>query len=261
MRHTSLSRCRHRRRGPAQPLHAHLCAALRPAQTPAPLLCHPLTLLLRFRTCSARWGRDPPPWTSSAGRWVGGCGCAAWGGMGWLVPAWGWGCRDGASVESTVGSAMPPTRRLRGGVSCVVVPAAVLLRRILAAVDQDIISLELPRSAEEAKQSMHFKAGMAGGGAGSRACRAAWRRRRRRLSSMPAREVRAQDACCSPPTCALPHHPPPPPSPASTCRTACASALWATSPTPGAPCWPRIRPQRPTLPPPCWRRCSATCTG
>ncbi|PSC72015.1 exportin-T isoform X1 [Micractinium conductrix] len=39
-------------------------------------------------------------------------------------------------------------------------PAVDLFCRILAAVDQDIISLELPRSAEEAKQSMHFKDSM-----------------------------------------------------------------------------------------------------
>ena len=33
-------------------------------------------------------------------------------------------------------------------------------RRILVSVDQDIISLDVPRSADEAKQSMHFKDSM-----------------------------------------------------------------------------------------------------
>ncbi|KAL4444906.1 hypothetical protein ABPG77_003956 [Micractinium sp. CCAP 211/92] len=39
-------------------------------------------------------------------------------------------------------------------------PAVDLFCRILVAVDQDIISLDVPRSAEEAKQSMHFKDSM-----------------------------------------------------------------------------------------------------
>lgn len=39
-------------------------------------------------------------------------------------------------------------------------PAVDLFCRILASVDQDIISLDVPRSAEEAKQSMRFKDSM-----------------------------------------------------------------------------------------------------
>jgi hypothetical protein len=39
-------------------------------------------------------------------------------------------------------------------------PAVDLFCRILTSVDEDIISLDVPRSAEEAKQSMHFKDSM-----------------------------------------------------------------------------------------------------
>jgi exportin-T len=39
-------------------------------------------------------------------------------------------------------------------------PAVDLFCRILVSVDQDIISLDVPRSADEAKQSMHFKDSM-----------------------------------------------------------------------------------------------------
>lgn len=39
-------------------------------------------------------------------------------------------------------------------------PSIMPCRRILVSVDQDIISLDVPRSADEAKQSMHFKDSM-----------------------------------------------------------------------------------------------------
>ena len=63
----------------------------------------------------------------------------------------GEGAAEGQQRESA-----PPTPKPSPGPHAVL----ALLRRILASVDEDIISLEVPRSADEARQSMAFKDSM-----------------------------------------------------------------------------------------------------